>query len=63
MVKVVIMWTEMAAGHSTLGEGELSLKYFIGMLGLGHKVDNFSLSSALNSEIDLTGLKQGEMLL
>ncbi|KAL5650610.1 hypothetical protein ACJX0J_041419, partial [Zea mays] len=44
MVKDVIMWTEMVAGHSALGEGELSLKYFIGMLEVGHKADNFSLS-------------------
>jgi pentatricopeptide repeat protein len=62
MVKDVIMWTEMVAGHSALGEGELSLKYFIGMLEVGHKADNFSLSSALNSAADLAGLKQGEML-
>ncbi|PAN40698.1 hypothetical protein PAHAL_7G334100 [Panicum hallii] len=62
MVKDVIMWTEMVAGHSSLGEGELALKYFIRMLEEGHKVDNFSLSSALNSSADLAGLKQGEML-
>ena len=62
MVKDVIMWTEMVAGHSALGEGELALKYFIRMLEEGHKVDNFSLSSALNSSADLAGLKQGEML-
>ncbi|CAN6241363.1 unnamed protein product [Urochloa humidicola] len=58
----VIMWTEMVAGHSALGEGEVALKYFISMLKEGHKVDNFSLSSALNSTADLAGLKQGEML-
>ncbi|GJN01359.1 hypothetical protein PR202_ga18622 [Eleusine coracana subsp. coracana] len=61
-VKDVIMWTEMVAGHSALGEGELALKYFTRMLEEGHKVDNFSLSSALNSTADLAGLKQGEML-
>ncbi|KAL6844379.1 hypothetical protein ACP4OV_026052 [Aristida adscensionis] len=61
-VKDVIMWTEMVAGHSALGEGEVSLKYFTSMLEEGHKVDNFSLSSALNSAADLAGLKQGEML-
>ncbi|XP_062185152.1 pentatricopeptide repeat-containing protein At3g50420 [Phragmites australis] len=61
-VKDVIMWTEMVAGHSALGEGELALKYFTSMLEEGHKVDNFSLSSALNSTADLAGLKQGEML-
>ncbi|CAL5070698.1 unnamed protein product [Urochloa decumbens] len=61
-VKDVIMWTEMVAGHSALGEGEVALKYFISMLEEGHKVDNFSLSSALNSTADLAGLKQGEML-
>ncbi|KAF8769236.1 hypothetical protein HU200_006742 [Digitaria exilis] len=60
--KDVIMWTEMVAGHSALGEGELALKYFISMLEEGHKVDSFSLSSALNSTADLAGLKQGEML-
>ncbi|KAJ1273428.1 hypothetical protein BS78_06G279700 [Paspalum vaginatum] len=61
-VKDVIMWTEMVAGHSALGEGELALKYFISMLQEGHKVASFSLSSALNSTADLAGLKQGEML-
>jgi pentatricopeptide repeat protein len=39
------MRTEMVAGHSALGEGELALKYFTRMLEEGHKVDNFSLSS------------------
>ncbi|TVU16523.1 hypothetical protein EJB05_40092, partial [Eragrostis curvula] len=61
-VKDVIMWTEMVAGHAALGEGELALKYFASMLKEGHKVDSFSLSSALNSTADLAGLKQGEML-
>jgi pentatricopeptide repeat protein len=61
-VKDVIMWTEMVAGHSALGEGELALEYFTNMLEEGHKVDNFSLSSALNSAADIAGLKQGEML-
>uniref|UniRef100_A0ACD6AU06 Uncharacterized protein n=1 Tax=Avena sativa TaxID=4498 RepID=A0ACD6AU06_AVESA len=60
--KDVIMWTEMVAGHSSLGEGELALKYFISMLQEGYKVDSFSLSSALNSMAELAGLKQGEML-
>jgi pentatricopeptide repeat protein len=44
-VKDAIMRTEMVAGHSALGEGELALKYFTRMLEEGHKVDNFSLSS------------------
>lgn len=60
--KDVIMWTEMVAGHSSLGEGELALKYFVSMLQEGYKVDSFSLSSALNSTAELAGLKQGEML-
>uniref|UniRef100_A0A0D9WB11 non-specific serine/threonine protein kinase n=1 Tax=Leersia perrieri TaxID=77586 RepID=A0A0D9WB11_9ORYZ len=60
--KDVIMWTEMVAGHSSLGEGELALKYFVNMLQEGYKVDSFSLSSALNSTAELAGLKQGEML-
>uniref|UniRef100_A0ACD5YCI8 Uncharacterized protein n=1 Tax=Avena sativa TaxID=4498 RepID=A0ACD5YCI8_AVESA len=60
--KDVIMWTEMVAGHSSLGEGELALRYFISMLQEGYKVDSFSLSSALNSTAELAGLKQGEML-
>ncbi|KAL5213868.1 hypothetical protein ABZP36_003020 [Zizania latifolia] len=60
--KDVIMWTEMVAGHSSLGEGELALRYFVTMLQEGYKVDSFSLSSALNSTAELAGLKQGEML-
>uniref|UniRef100_A0A0E0DK02 Uncharacterized protein n=1 Tax=Oryza meridionalis TaxID=40149 RepID=A0A0E0DK02_9ORYZ len=60
--KDVIMWTEMVAGHSSLGEGELALRYFVSMLQEGYKVDSFSLSSALNSTTELAGLKQGEML-
>ncbi|CAM0902435.1 unnamed protein product [Alopecurus aequalis] len=60
--KDVIMWTEMVAGHSSLGEGDLALKYFVSMLQEGYKVDSFSLSSALNSTAEFAGLKQGEML-
>nr|CAD1830679.1 unnamed protein product [Ananas comosus var. bracteatus] len=60
--KDVIIWTEMIVGHSTLGEGELALTYFYDMLKEGHKVDSFSLSSALNSSADLAVLRQGEML-
>uniref|UniRef100_A0A0E0KWM7 non-specific serine/threonine protein kinase n=1 Tax=Oryza punctata TaxID=4537 RepID=A0A0E0KWM7_ORYPU len=60
--KDVIMWTEMVAGHSSLGEGELALRYFVSMLQEGYSVDSFSLSSALNSTAELAGLKQGEML-
>ncbi|KAM3391201.1 hypothetical protein ACQJBY_012709 [Aegilops geniculata] len=60
--KDVIMWTEMVAGHSSSGEAELALKYFISMLQEGYKADSFSLSSALNSTAEFAGLKQGEML-
>lgn len=52
----------MVAGHSSLGECELALKYFVSMLQEGYKVDSFSLSSALNSTAELAGLKQGEIL-
>lgn len=60
--KDVIIWTEMIVGHSRLGEGELAIKYFYHMLEEGHKVDSFSLSSALNSSADLAALKQGEII-
>ncbi|CAL9058007.1 unnamed protein product [Musa banksii] len=61
-IKDVIIWTEMVVGHSRLGEGELAMKYFYHMLEEEHKVDSFSLSSALNSSADLAVLKQGEMI-
>ncbi|KAG1359497.1 pentatricopeptide repeat-containing protein [Cocos nucifera] len=60
--KDVIIWTEMIVGHSRLGEGELAIKYFYHMLEEGHKVDSFSLSSALNSSADLAALRQGEII-
>lgn len=60
--KDVVIWTEMIVGHSRLGEGELAINYFKSMLMEGHKVDSFSLSSALNSSADLAVLRQGEML-
>ncbi|XP_058069271.1 pentatricopeptide repeat-containing protein At3g50420 [Magnolia sinica] len=57
-----ILWTEMISGHSRLGEGEIAVEHFCGMLEEGHKVDSFSLSSVLSSAADLAALTQGEMI-
>ncbi|PKA47924.1 Pentatricopeptide repeat-containing protein [Apostasia shenzhenica] len=57
-----IIWTEMVAGHSRLGEGELAIGYFFRMLLEGHEADSFSLSSAMKASTYLTALRQGEML-
>ncbi|XBI60104.1 hypothetical protein VPH35_041064 [Triticum aestivum] len=59
--KDVIVWTEMVAGNSSLGEAGLALEYFVSMLQEGYKVDGFSLSCVLNSTAEFAGLKQGEM--
>jgi len=60
--KDAVIWTEMIVSHSRLGEGELAIKYFNSRREEGHKVDSFSLSSALNSAADLVALRQEEML-
>ncbi|KAF8405111.1 hypothetical protein HHK36_010009 [Tetracentron sinense] len=60
--KDAILWTEMISGHSKLGDGECAVKYFYEMQEEGHKVDSFSLSSALSSCADLATLKQGEII-
>lgn len=59
--KDVVIWTEMVAGHSRLGDGEKALQYFSSMLVDGHKADSFSLSSAIKASALLTALRQGEM--
>ncbi|KMZ70361.1 Pentatricopeptide repeat-containing protein [Zostera marina] len=57
-----VLWTGMIVGHSRSGEGEQALAYFRAMAMEGHKLDNFSISSAMNSSAELASLKQGEMI-
>ncbi|XP_020693216.1 pentatricopeptide repeat-containing protein At3g50420 [Dendrobium catenatum] len=59
--KDVVIWTEMVAGHSMLGGGEMAIQYFSNMLVEGHEADSFSLSSAIKASAFLTALRQGEM--
>ncbi|XP_039135258.1 pentatricopeptide repeat-containing protein At3g50420 [Dioscorea cayenensis subsp. rotundata] len=60
--KDIVLWTEMIVGHSRLGEGELSLRYFYYMLDGGYKADSFAFSGALNSSADLAALQLGETI-
>ncbi|XP_020599353.1 pentatricopeptide repeat-containing protein At3g50420 [Phalaenopsis equestris] len=59
--KDVVIWTEMVAGYSGLGDGEMAIQYFSSMLVEGHEADSFSLSSAIKATAFLTSLRQGEM--
>ncbi|XP_021748507.1 pentatricopeptide repeat-containing protein At3g50420-like [Chenopodium quinoa] len=60
--KDVVLWTEMISGYSKVEDSENAIKFFYNMWQQGHKIDDFSLSSALSACADLATLNQGEML-
>ncbi|XP_075090591.1 pentatricopeptide repeat-containing protein At3g50420-like [Nicotiana tabacum] len=60
--KDVVLWTEMIAGHCTKGNAESSIRFFHGLLQEDHKVDEFTLSSALSVCAEAASMKQGEMI-
>ncbi|KAL3525732.1 hypothetical protein ACH5RR_014104 [Cinchona calisaya] len=59
--KDVVLWTDMVAGFSRIGDGETAMKFFRGMSQEGHKIDSYALSSAVSACADLAILRQGQM--
>lgn len=60
--KDVVLWTEMIAAHSRMGDGETAVQFFYTMRRECHKIDGFVLSGVLSACADLATLKQGEMI-
>ncbi|XP_027078923.1 pentatricopeptide repeat-containing protein At3g50420 [Coffea arabica] len=60
--KDVVLWTDMVAGYSRIGDGETAVKFFHGMSQEGHEIDSYALSSGVSACADLATLRQGQMV-
>lgn len=60
--KDVVLWTEMIAGHCRIGDTNGALRFFLGILQDGLKIDSFALSATLNACAEGATLRQGEMI-
>ncbi|KAG9158760.1 hypothetical protein Leryth_013655 [Lithospermum erythrorhizon] len=62
IVKDVVLWTDMIAGHCRTNNMESAIRLFSNMLQNGHKTDSFVLSSVLSACAELVTLRQGEVI-